>query len=632
MQQDNLRFVSESVSEITTKNLSYIILCIGHLEGNKYLCNMRRIAVLIFVVLPVFSLRGKDYYPEAEKAYYESRYSDAIMIALEGIAQSDIDEGDAVELYSILGASYSRLGDFGKAADYMIRCYEYDKARGEAKGLTSSLINLASMYVYAGKGNLAADYALDAIANEKEVRRPDKLAMAYGKACDVYHAIGQDSTALEYANMAVAIAGKDLDDRMQAIRRSQRAYALEALGRYREALQDLAFAEKVFRRDSLEQSLCIVCFQLAQEYGREGKQALEKKYLLEASGIARRLSDLPLLQKICRSLALSLKNSDPAQAFLYLEESAALQDSISRRNSANALELFNLEYETARREKTIALQEMAISREKKRKQTWAIITLLLLAGAAVTASFGIRIRRSECKLRESNAQKDFLFKVISHDIHSPAIAQLRGLQMLRSRGEMMPPEELGEVFLQLERQAESEVELIDNVLRWASTKSGSGKREAVRFILDDMVREVINQHTGSAQSKGIHIDMVSPGNVVVCSVRSNLMLALRNILSNAVKFSPGGSNVSVIIDRADDGALLKVADRGIGIPADKTETIFDAASTFRRMGTDGEPSNGLGLAVSKDLLEEAGGRISVESTEGSGSTFIIHIINLEENA
>ena len=593
---------------------------------------MRRVALLILLTLSAFTLHGKDYYAEAEEAYYASRYSDAIMIALEGIAQPDIDEEAAVELYSILGSSYSRLGDFDKAADYMIRCYEYDKAHGETKGLTSSLINLASMYVYAGKAELAADYALEAIANEEKVGRPDKLAMAYGKACDVYHATGRDSTALNYANIAVAIAEKDLDDRAQAIRRSQRAYALEALGRYTEAMQDLGFAEEIFRRDSLEQSLCIVCFQLAQEYGRKGKTAMEKKYLLEAAAIARKLGDLPLLQKICSRMASSLKNSDPVQAFLFLEESAALQDSINRRKSTNALELFNIEYETARREQTIALQEINISREKKRKQAWAAITLLLLAGTAVIAAFALRIRSSEKKLRQSNSQKDFLFKVISHDIHSPAIAQLRGLQMLRSHGEKMSPDEHAEVLLQLERQAESEVELIDNALRWARTKSGTGKLETVRFVLDDLVREVIDQHATSARAKDIGIEMESPGNVVVCTARSNLMLALRNVLSNAVKFSPRGGRIKVSLEPQADGALLSVNDHGIGIPADRLDTIFDPASSFRRNGTDGEPTNGFGLAVSKALLDESGSSISVKSTEGAGSTFVIQIKNLEEDA
>ena len=140
----------------------------------------------------VLHAQTRDYYAEAEEKYYSSDYPGAIKTALEGISQPGLKESDEADLNSILGASYSRLGAFDKAAQYMIRCYEYDKSQGETKGLTSSLINLASMYVYAGKAELAEGYAL-----------------------------GRDSTALGYADMAVAIADKDLDEIAQAIRRSR---------------------------------------------------------------------------------------------------------------------------------------------------------------------------------------------------------------------------------------------------------------------------------------------------------------------------------------------------------------------------------------------------------------------------
>lgn len=594
---------------------------------------MRKFGLIILLFLPCLLSAGTpDYYEKAEALYYEAKYSEAITIALEGLEQEDIEDEDAVELWSILGTSYARLGAFDKAAEYMILCYEYDKANGDAKGLTSSLINLASMYVYAGNPNLAEDYALEAIENELTIGRPDKLAMAYGKACDVYHALGRDSTALHYANLAVELSESQLDQTAQAIRRSQRAYPLEALGRYNEALADLKMAESVFRQKEMRQSLSIVCFQLAQEYGRQGRTALERQYLKEAADITRELGDYPLLQKICSRLANSLRSSDPAQAFTYLEEASVIQDSIARSKSNKALELFNIEYETARREKTIAVQNLEIAKEKRQKQLFAAIIIFLIIGGLGSAMAGIRLRRNERKLRQSNEQKDFLFRVISHDIHSPAVAQLRGMQMLRSHGMKMSGEELREVLLQLERQAESEVELIDNVLRWARSKSGSGIPEAVRFVLDDLVKEVISQHTGSAQSKNIDIELESPGNVVVCSIRSNLLLALRNLVSNAIKFSPKGAKVQITIEPASEGAVLSIIDHGIGIPQDKLESIFDAVSSFRRSGTDGEPSNGLGLTVSRALIEETGSSLGVQSKEGEGSCFTILINNLQENA
>lgn len=594
---------------------------------------MRRLVLIILFLLPCLMMAGEtDYYEKAEALYYEAKYPDAINTALEGLSQEGITPEDKVEFWSILGSSFARLGAFDKAAEYMILCYEYDKANGDAKGLTSSLINLASMYVYAGNANLAEDYALEAIGNELTVGRPDKLAMAYGKACDVYHALGRDSTALHYANLAVEISEEKLDKTAQAIRRSQRAYPLEALGRYGEALSDLKMAEGVFRQAGARQSLSIVCFQLAQEYGRQGRTALERQYLQEAADITRELGDYPLLQKISSRLAILLKSSDPALAYKYLEESSTIQDSIARSKSDNALELFNIKYETARREQTIAIQQLEISKEKRQKQAFALIVIILIIGGIATAISGIRLKRSERRLRQSNEQKDFLFRVISHDIHSPAVAQLRGMQMLRSHGAKMSGEELREVLLQLERQAESEVELIDNVLRWARSKSGSASPEAVRFVLDDLVKEVISQHAGSAQSKNIEIELDSPGNVVVCSVRSNLLLALRNLVSNAIKFSPKGAKVQISIEPGTEGALLSIIDHGIGIPQDKLESIFDVVSSFRRSGTDGEPSNGLGLTVSRDLIEETGSSLGVTSKEGEGSCFTILINNLQENA
>ena len=342
---------------------------------------MRKLGIIMLLFLPCLLSAGTpDYYEKAEALYYEAKYSEAITVALEGLEQKDIEDEDAVELWSILGTSYARLGAFDKAAEYMILCYDYDKANGDAKGLTSSLINLASMYVYAGNANLAEDYALEAIQNELTIGRPDKLAMAYGKACDVYHALGRDTTALRYANLAVVLSESQLDRTAQAVRRSQRAYPLEALGRYADALADLKMAESVFREKEMRQSLSIVCFQLAQEYGRQGRTALERQYLKEAADITRELGDYPLLQKICSRLAGSLRSSDPAQAFTYLEEASAIQDSIARSKSNKALELFNIEYETARREKTIAVQNLEIAKEKRQKQLFAAIIIFLILG------------------------------------------------------------------------------------------------------------------------------------------------------------------------------------------------------------------------------------------------------------
>lgn len=594
---------------------------------------MRKILTLTLIaLLCTFTCAARDWYAEAEELYYANRYPEAILVALEGSVQPGVTEEQAVELWSILGSCYARLGAFDKAADYMIRCYRYDKSQGEQKGLTSSLINLASMYVYAGEPAMAVDYALEAIANEEMLDRPDKLAMAYGKACDVYHALGADSTALHFANRAVETAAQVPDRLAQAIRRSQRAYPLSALGAHEAALADLRFAEDVFRDQDARQSLAIVCFQLAQEYGRSGgMKSLEEKYLREAAALSRELNDQPLLQKVCSRLATALRDTRPSEAFTCLEEASRLQAEISDSKRDNALALFNVEYETARREATIAAQQKDIVRKSRQRNILLTALLLLVAAACVTVVFAVRQRRSERRLRQSNAQKDFLLKVISHDIHSPAVAQLRGIQMIRESAASLSREQMNDVFLQLERQAESEVELIENVLRWAKCKTGGSSTESVRFILPELVRETLTQYAGAAELKQITLTLSSQEEISVCTNRNNLALVLRNLLSNAIKFSYRGGEVLIRIEPTAEGAAIRVIDHGVGIPEDNLPGIFSTDSSLRRTGTDGEPSNGLGLTVSRDLIEESGGTLTAQSSAEEGTVFTILITNTPEN-
>ncbi|MBP5374272.1 MAG: HAMP domain-containing histidine kinase [Bacteroidales bacterium] len=584
---------------------------------------MKRLLLLLLVLLPL-NAGGQDYYAEAETLYYGGKYADAVRVSLEGLALQP-DEAQAVEFYSILGASYARLGAFDKAAGYMVRCYEYDKSHGEAAGLTSSLISLAGVYVYAGKAELAADYALEAIANEEKIGRPAKLAMACGKACDVYHALQQDSIALEYANRAVSIAHKELGARDEAIRRSQRAYALEGLGRYGQAFADLRFAEQEFRENGPEQSLSIVCFQLAQEYGRRGNKSLERQYLKEAARLTRAQEDLPLLQKVLSRLAESLREDSPAEAYGYLEEASALQDSLVRSKSRSELELYHVEYETDRREEVIRAQNEDLRRSRSTRSVLLAAVLLLVTGAVVTAYFALRARRGAKALESSNAQKDYLLKVISHDIHSPAVARLKGLQMLRKHFGKMSPQEQLELFQNMEHQATAEVELMDNVLRWARYQNGKKPEELVRFNLGELASEVISQYRQVAELKGIGLVLDVDGEQIIRSGRSSLMLVLRNLLSNAIKFSHRSGEVRISISSDASTARICVIDQGIGIPADALESIFLVEGAFRRPGTEGELSNGLGLALSRTLIQALGGSLRAESEEGKGSRFTIEL-------
>ena len=592
---------------------------------------MKRIALLISLLFPLISwaqVGDEDAYSIAEKQFFEADYGAAIRTALDGLQQEPAksSEESAAELYSILGASYSRLGAFDKASEYFVRCYEFDSKEGNPEGMSSSLINLASMYVYAGKPELAEKEALEAIAVEKPLGRPAKLAMAYGKACDVYHALNKDETALEYADLAVKTAMETEDPASIAIRRSQRAYPLLSLGRYKEAAEDLNYAEKVFSENGNRQSLAIVYYQLAGLHEKYERNTLSTAYYRKALNLARELPDKPLEQRICLSFAKHLKSIDSKEAFELLDRSAQLQSELSKSDSDRALELFNIEYDTAKREEQIAAQEQDLQHKRKTIALLLSVISILIVAAVITAVTAIHSNKVKKDLKRSNDQKAFLLKVISHDIMSPAIAMLRGIQMLRSHSRIPEDEQSSEVLVQLERQAESEVELIGNAIKWVQNKDGSSPGETTHFNLVDLVKEAVDQYRDIARQKKITLEQdFGKQSIIVFCNRNHLLFALRNLLSNAIKFSNPDSLVKIHLHPEDDCINLSVEDFGIGIPADKLDAIYSSETTFRRSGTSGEPSHGIGLAVSRDLVASIGGRLTVHSAEGKGSIFTIQI-------
>jgi len=593
----------------------------------------------------------RDYYLEAEEQYMDGDYSTAILTSLEGLrnepAQSD--SAAAVELYSILGAAYSRLGDFDRAADYMVLCYNYDTEHGDSQGLSSSLINLASVYVYADKPELGEQYALRAIENELPLGRPLKLAMAYGKACDVYHALGNkaetkgdkalatemEEKALLYADKAVetvTAALKEAPDstlikttlNALAIRRSQRAYPLLALERYNETLSDLNAARAIFLENGNRQSLAIVNYQLAQTHRELGNTTSALQFCNEAYNTASQLNDLPLLEKICRTQSEMLATRNPSEALKYLNEASALRDTINAHKDRDQLALYNIEFETEKNRHTIELLDERTAQQHTQIIMLLVITLLFLGLATLMTVSYRRSQIAKMKTERLSRQKDRLMSIISHDLRSPAIAQYSALKSLSSAIGTIPAQELKAVCQELERSAGFEVNLIENVLRWARSKSTGYNIVAVPFNTTDAVKETIQEHSYAASRKNITISFDGPDNAVVRSDRDTFLVVMRNLLSNAIKFSEPGGIIEVKVSNADtpeDTVITSVTDHGAGIPAEEMSNLFSPEKKTVRKGSMGESGSGLGLTVCSDLIKALGGTIRAESQPGKYTTF-----------
>ena len=212
--------------------------------------------------------------------------------------------------------------------------------------------------------------------------------------------------------------------------------------------------------------------------------------------------------------------------------------------------------------------------------------------------------------------------VVSHELRTPVTALIGYAKTLRQPAFSNDPTMREEFLERMERQGDRLLRLVENLLTTAKLESDELQITIGRLLFEDLVREVV-EGLGSDASR-IKVDV--PGDLPVLHTDRQLVgRVLSNLLDNALKYSPDGSPCELGARGEDDVVVMWVADHGIGIEPAKLERIFDRFYQVDSSSTRQFPGAGLGLSMVRDLLERLGGTISVNSSPGNGSTFMVRL-------
>jgi PAS domain S-box-containing protein len=225
-------------------------------------------------------------------------------------------------------------------------------------------------------------------------------------------------------------------------------------------------------------------------------------------------------------------------------------------------------------------------------------------------------------LQTINAEKDKFFSILAHDLKGPLSAFLGATQILSEEIQNMSLEEIKEISVSMKESASNIYGLLENLLEWSRLKRGMMEYNPVKLSLKERAiasTQVLNE---SARKKGIIIINSLSDNLEIVADSHMLETIIRNLVSNAIKFTPAGGEIKIASDfSADHSVVVKVSDSGIGIPVTMIHKLFHLNENTKRKGTEGEPSTGLGLLLCKEFIDKHGGKIWVESVVGKGSTF-----------
>jgi len=233
----------------------------------------------------------------------------------------------------------------------------------------------------------------------------------------------------------------------------------------------------------------------------------------------------------------------------------------------------------------------------------------------------VQLQEYSEQLKELVATKDKFFSIIAHDLKSPFNSILGLSEIIKNDAKHLDIATIEQYAGIIHSTSNNTFRLLENLLDWARIQQSQMPFQPDSIILKTIANEVIELSIEKANSKMIAIINYIPDNIVITADKNMIRTILRNLISNALKFTSANGKVGINALYTENAVEISVEDTGTGIKKEDIEKIFKIGSSFSKRGTENEKGTGLGLLLCKEFVEKHGGKIWVESEEGKGSTF-----------
>lgn len=599
--------------------------------------NHKNIVLAIVILCLSFVIKAQEADSLRAKilqCFNESRFVEVIDYtkqALQLYEQAD-DKYNVAGCYNTIAGAYMRLGQYDEAIrNYDICTGIMDEIGGERAAVNKRYImnNIASIYfdmeeydqseeMYLKCIEMLGDTGTDTIANRD-------LATYYQNLSGVKLMKGEIADAVSFAEQALALSQRYNDWQEKIInRRIALAKAYHEAGRHDESDAELEAALTIARREKeiyFETPIFMLYGQFAYE---NGDYNTAEQHYLTALRIAKENHFNQFYLECLQGAYLATKTSHPERAIGYFEESVKMKDSIYNEDQQALIREYQVKYQMAEKEHELDLQQ------EKTRQSSRLLTLSLLAVALLLILVVLlvwnaiqRKRRNEM-LTRLNHTKDQLFTVVSHDIKTPVLAQEKSIDIICDHINDIPLNYLKDYLFALKSSTKELKAKIINVISWVKGVIGDTVNQTEPFNLNRMADKVIHSQAFEIGQKSLNVTNAIPEEWMGNDDIQIVEMVLQNLLSNAVKYSFANGEIRLEAEDGGERYLLKVIDHGQGIEKERLGKLLKRMTSSTE-GVDGESGTGIGLFVSRQILERNGGTIEIESEEGVGTTVTMSI-------
>jgi len=224
-------------------------------------------------------------------------------------------------------------------------------------------------------------------------------------------------------------------------------------------------------------------------------------------------------------------------------------------------------------------------------------------------------------LQKLNADKDRFISILSHDLKSPFNSILGFSEVLTEDIRKLNTDEIEDIAKNINKSARNTLYLLEDLLAWAMTQQGKIIFKPQKLSLADICKNILEILNPNAVAKNITINYYIADRIKVFADIDMIKTVLRNLISNALKFTNSGGTINVSSEENSENVTISISDNGVGIKAENIKKLFNISEVITTKGTAEETGTGLGLLLCKEFVEKHGGKIWVESEVGKGSEF-----------
>lgn len=585
---------------------------------------------------------------------------------------------------NILGQAHRvLLSDFEKALEYCFTALKINETHNLPKGKAETLSAIGQIYKEVGNNYKAMEYYMQSLIIQQELHDDEGIINTLNALGTIYLDLEANEKALAYHSKALAISsGKSLRKlEANTVFHIGQVYKREgklngALKHHKEAL---SIRKAIDDQAGIAQSYTLI----GEIYLLQGndKQALQhqligiktKKKLQDKAGLAKSYNEIGAIfiqskeyERAIRNLELALQYGVEKQAkkqirdsyeHLYLCHSAlgnysraleykdlfiAIGEFIYSEESERKIAEMQTKYEIDKKENEIkilkqeqVLKEFQLSQQKEYKN-FLIAGIIMVAVIALLSFYSLKVKkRSNIQLTETNGQineknkaleelnatKDKFFSIISHDLKGPLNSLTSFSGLLINHTAHLSKEEIQMLAKDLDQSVKGLFSLLENLLEWSRSQSGNIELKPETLDLNDLINQSKSLLAKTAETKNIAIQTKEYYNIAVNADRNSINTVIRNLISNAIKFTPSGGEIKIDARESSNMVMISVQDNGVGISEDVIDRLFRIDKKHTTNGTSNEKGTGLGLILCKEFIEKNGGTIAVESQEGKGSVF-----------